>query len=126
MPVVDAATFTARYPEFTGFATATLDLALSDAEADTDAGLFGALHPRVISALAAHRLSLNYDETGAPAQGSAALGPLQMATVDNVSSTYAVPQNISPLFAHYYSTRYGVEYLSLVARFAAGPHLAAG
>ena len=120
MPVVDSTAFLARYPEFSAVPVAAIDLRLADAEQDTDANLFGQLHARAISALAAHNLALSHDEDGNAAQGSAP-AMTQTETVDRVSATYVTPNGIGPQVAAYHATRYGVEYLGLLARVASGP-----
>ena len=117
--IVDLATFRSRYPEFDGVPDPTVQQALDDAEQDTSATFFEDMHPRAIQALTAHRLATSLDEDGNAAGGQA--GALEAATVDGVSSTYAVPDELSAADVGYWGSVYGQMFLEIRNRFGHGP-----
>lgn len=122
MPVVDSVAFLARYAEFSAFPTPKIDLALTDAEDDTSSAVFGTLHARAISALAAHRLAISSDEDGNPIADQP--GMLAAATADGVSSTYQVPEHLSSQDLALYGTAYGQSFLEIRNRCIGGPTVA--
>lgn len=120
MPVT-VATFRARFPEFSGIGDATVQIYVDEAIADVDPNIWGdtPTADRAISFLAAHRLSTSLDAAGGAVSGQG--GALASASADGVSSTWVLPQGLSPIDMALWGTVYGQRFLELRNRFTAGP-----
>lgn len=122
---VDRSTMQRRYPGLIDYTDETqtrlLLASIEDAEQDVDEGIWGDLYDRGVATLAAHRTAQRRDV----AEGDeGAAFPVQQSSADGISGTYAVPADLAPDLAHYYTTAYGVEHMELFRRVSSGPRLA--
>jgi hypothetical protein len=101
---------TKRFPEFSGFSNERLDLAIADATAQVNAGIFGTKANLAVIYLSAHLLAIGKN-------GSS--GVVQSEKVGDIQRTYAVnaPTDASGGLG---STGYGAAFLNL-RRQVVGP-----
>ncbi len=115
---------TTRFPNLIDYgdtpSTDALAIALADAERQVDEIVWGDEYEIGWEYLAAHKTAraLSVGSGGTP--GGFAIAS---ASADGVSTTFAVPPDLSPSLQPYYTTPYGAEYLEMLRRRQAGPHL---
>lgn len=123
--MADLASMEVRFPSLIDYEDAAdqalLTLALADALNDVSETAWGDMYERGQEYLAAHLVTRSLAD--AAAAGGASPFAVQQSTADGVSATFAVPSDVSPALAGYYTTRYGVDYLDMLRRRQGGPHL---
>jgi len=117
----------ARFPNLIDYTDgdqqAMVTIGLADALVDVDETVWGVDYERGQEYLAAHLTVGLLADAEADAAGGGSAFPVQQASADGVSMTLAVPTDIPPALATYYTSRYGVKYLELLRRRTGGPHL---
>jgi len=109
-----------RFPEFSSYDDAFLQLHIDDAECDLDKSKFPeCVQDRAVCFLAAHYAALAIRSSTGKGVGQAA-SQMTGKTVDKVSATYASVPMKGAGDVYWNSTIYGQQFSELVRRFCAG------
>lgn len=115
--IADLATFRALWPELDSVPDAVVQAYLDDAAATLSAGAWGNCYAKAQLLYAAHMAALYAARQNAAAGGVAVGGgPIQSASAEGLSVTFAIPTNRSETATWWALTPYGQEYWVLRGR----------
>lgn len=125
---IDASTFLAEYPEFSGVAPQAVVRRITQALATLNRGKLGIYYEDAVYLWTAHYLFLRFDigagldENGMQSQENEGVITSQSANTTGLSSSSSVSALTSsdnPVEADFSRTKYGMEYLSLLRQTVA-------
>ena len=111
--------FKTRFPELVSAGDARLNLAIDDAEADTDPTGFDTDHVRAILLLSAHRIATSSDFDLNPVTGQ--VGAFSGGTGDGVSFSRVIPLTLTPSEVELWGSVHGQRFVEIRRRRFAGP-----
>ena len=91
-----------------------------DAEDELSEAIWGRHYEKGMALLVAHRTVI---AQGIEEGSVGAAFPVSQASADGVSMTIAVPTDLPPSLAQFYTTAYGAQYMELARQIGSGPRL---